>query len=110
MIIQGYWLAIYEGVSLTEHFLFSRRRFPRYDIAIYTSASRLPPGIAAVAAACVGVAGAVLGMAQVWLIGPIGKRIGTDGYGGDVGFPLAFGFAATAYVAFRTVELRVFGR
>ena len=95
---------------MTEHFLFSRRRSPRYDISIYASSTRLPPGIAAIAACCIGAVGAVLGMAQVWLVGPIGKLIGDAGYGGDVGFQLAFGFAAIAYTAFRSVELKVFRR
>ncbi len=72
-------------------------------------ASKLPPGIAAVAAFCFGVMGAVLGMAQVWFTGPIGKLCGTD-YGGDVGFELAFGFAATSYCAMRYVEKRFFKR
>lgn len=59
---------------------------------------------------CFGVMGAVLGMAQVWFIGPIGKRTGLPGYGGDVGFPLAFAFSAISYAVLRTVEKRVFGR
>lgn len=109
-IPKGYWLSIYEAISLTEHFIFSRRRSPRYDISIYTSPSQLPPSIAAIAAACIGAAGAVLGMAQAWLTGPIGKRIGVNGQGGDVGFPLAFAFAASTYLGFRAVEVRVFGR
>ena len=106
-IPQGYWLAIYAGISLSEHFLFARRH---YDLAIYTNASLLPPGIAAMLAFGVGVFGAVMGMAKVWFIGPIGKRIGLPQFGGDVGFPLAFAFGAVAYVGLRVVEKRVFGR
>ena len=48
-------------------------------------------------------------MAQVWFTGPIGKKVGGP-FGGDVGFELGFAFAATSYVLFRKVELRVFGR
>ena len=51
-----------------------------------------------------------MGMAQVWLKGPIGKKIGDPAYGGDVGFELAFTFSAVAYVVFRTIEKRVLGR
>lgn len=51
-----------------------------------------------------------MGMAQVWFIGPIGKRIGTPTYGGDVGFPLAFAFAFVSYCGFRTLEKAKFGR
>ena len=54
--------------------------------------------------------GAVLGMAQVWWIGPIGKKIGLPEYGGDVGFELAFAFAAVGYWGLRTGEKMWFGR
>ncbi|KAL9117856.1 MAG: hypothetical protein Q9187_005602, partial [Circinaria calcarea] len=105
----GYWLAIYEGVSLTEHFLF-KRGFRGYDLVIYATPSLLPPGIAAILAFCFGVFGAVMGMAQVWFVGPIGKKIGNPLFGGDVGFPLAFGFSACSYALLRFVERRRFGR
>ena len=59
---------------------------------------------------CFGVMGAILGMAQVWFIGPVGSRIGLPGYGGDVGFELAFAFSAISYVCLRTVEVRYFRR
>jgi len=108
MLVIAYWLAIYEGVSLTEHFLF-KRGISGYKPGIYATPSLLPPGIAAISAFCVGVAGAVLGMAQVWFTGPIGKKVGGL-FGGDIGFELGFAFAATSYVLFRKVELRVFGR
>lgn len=103
MLVIGYWLAIYEGVSLTEHFVFRRASFDRYHPEHYCEPKRLPPGFAAIAAFCVGVAGAVLGMAQEWFTGPIGKLCGAD-FGGDVGFELAFAFAAFSYVALRVVE------
>ena len=53
--------------------------------------------------------GAVMGMAQLWFIGPIGRLIGT-GYGGDVGFPLAFAFSSVSYAGLRFVEKRYFKR
>ncbi|MCJ1258391.1 purine-cytosine permease [Lignoscripta atroalba] len=109
MLLIGYWLAIYEGIALTEHFLF-KRGFSGYDLTIYNSPDKLPPGIAAMVAFCFGIFGAVMGMAQVWFVGPIGARIGTPGFGGDLGFPLAFAFAAISYVGLRTVEKRRFGR
>ena len=75
----------------------------------YDQPNKLPPGIAAAGAFCFGVLGAVMGMAQVWFIGPIGGLIGT-GYGGDCGFELAFSFACTTYIGFRYLERRYFGR
>lgn len=51
-----------------------------------------------------------MGMAQKWFTGPIGKKIGLPGYGGDVGFPLAFAFSAISYAGLRFVEKRKFGR
>lgn len=49
-------------------------------------------------------------MAQVWWIGPIGKKVGLPEYGGDVGFELAFAFTAISYVVMRFFEKRAFGR
>ena len=51
-----------------------------------------------------------MGMAQKWFIGPIGKKIGSPMFGGDVGFELAFAFAAVSFVGLRTLEKRHFGR
>ena len=109
MLLIGYWLAIYEGVSITDHVLF-KRGFSGYDVSIYNKPGELPPGVAAICAFLFGVLGAVMGMAQVWFIGPIGKRIGNPEFGGDVGFELAFAFSAVAYVVFRTIEKRIAGR
>ena len=51
-----------------------------------------------------------MGMSQVWFIGPVGKKIGNPMFGGDVGFELAFAFAAVSFGVFRTLEKRQFGR
>ena len=74
------------------------------------TASKLPPGIAAVTAFCFGILGAVMGLSQPWFTGPIGKLIGDPAHGGDIGFELAFSFAAIAYAVLRTLEFRHFGR
>ncbi|KAL6240923.1 Purine-cytosine permease fcy21 [Rhinocladiella similis] len=108
MLIIGYWLAIYSAISLPEHFLF-KKGFRGYSPEHYDQPKYLPPSFAALGAFCFGIVGAVMGMAQVWYIGPIGKLIGT-GFGGDIGFELAFGFAATTYIVFRTFEIRHFRR
>lgn len=108
MLLIGYWLAIYEGIALTEHFVF-RRTGGGYAVEDYATPGRLPPGYAALCAFLVGAMGAVLGMAQSWYIGPIGRLCGGE-FGGDVGFELAFGFSAVAYLVLRSVEREWFKR
>jgi len=108
MLVIAYWLAIYEGVSLTEHFVF-KKGVLGYTPEDYMTPSRLPPGFAAIGAFCFGVFGAVMGMSQVWFIGPIGKHIGGP-YGGDIGFELAFAFTAISYLVLRKIELKHFRR
>lgn len=108
MLLIAYWLSIYEGIALSEHFIF-KRGFAGYHPESYDDAAKLPRGFAAATAFGFGIMGALLGMAQVWFTGPIGKRCGTK-YGGDVGFELAFGFAGISYVVLRTVEMKFLGR
>jgi len=108
MLITGYWSAVYEGISLTEHFVF-RRGFSGYNPEDYTNPNRLPPGLAAVVAFGFGVMGAILGMAQVWFTGPVGRLCGGD-LGGDVGFELAFAFSVLSYLGLRGIENKHFGR
>lgn len=107
MLLIGYWLAIYEGVALTEHFVF--RRTAGYVVEDFATPGKLPPGYSAICAFLIGVIGAVLGMAQSWYVGPIGRLCG-DEFGGDVGFELAFGFSAVAYLVLRSVERAWFKR
>ncbi|PQE29986.1 purine-cytosine permease protein [Rutstroemia sp. NJR-2017a WRK4] len=108
MLLIAYWLGIYEAISISEH-VFFKRGFGGYHPEDYLNPDKLPPGIAAIVAFCFGVMGAVLGMAQVWFTGPIGKLCGAE-FGGDVGFELAFAFAAVSYCFMRYFEIRYFGR
>lgn len=105
----GYWLAIYEGIALTEHFVF-RRGFSGYRPEDYDTRENLPPGIAALLAFCCGVVGMVTGMSQSWYVGSISKSAGIPSIGGDVGFELGFAFAAVSYLILRTAEKRFFKR
>ncbi|KAK6613136.1 purine-cytosine permease [Botrytis cinerea] len=100
--------AIYEGIALSEH-IFFKKGFQGYRPENHMDASRLPPGMAAMTAFLFGVMGAVLGMAQVWFTGPIGKFCGAE-YGGDVGFELAFAFSSISYCGLRWLEIKRFGR
>lgn len=106
----GYWLAIYEGVSFCDHFVFRRGKLENYRPEDYDDPSKLPPGIAAVAAFCCGIAGMVTGMSQEWYVGPVALHAGQAPTGGDVGFEQGFAFAFVGYLVLRPVELRYFGR
>ncbi|KAH8682399.1 purine-cytosine permease [Xylariales sp. PMI_506] len=108
MLVLSYWLGIYEGISLTEHFAF-RRGFDGYRTEDFAEPCKLPPGFAATIAFGFGIMGAALGMAQTWYIGPIGKLCGTMN-GGDVGFELALAFSTVSYIVTRTVERNYFSR
>lgn len=108
MLVIAYWLAIYEGIALPEHFVF-KRGAQGYEPSTYDQPSKLPPGLAAAGAFCFGIAGAVCGMSQVWYIGPLGGMIGGQ-YGGDIGFELAFAFAFISYLPLRYFEKKKFGR
>ncbi|GAM86409.1 hypothetical protein ANO11243_044230 [Dothideomycetidae sp. 11243] len=101
----GYWLAIYEAISLSEHFIF-KRGFSGYNPEHYNQPTKLPAGIAAIGAFCCGIAGMVCGLSQPWFVGPIAIHAGEAPYGGDVGFELAFAFAGVSYIVLRNIELK----
>lgn len=94
---------------MTEHFVF-KRGFSGYDPKLYDTPKALPPGIAAGAAFGCGVVGFVMGMSQVWYVGPIAINIGEKPFGGDIGFELGFSFAAVGYLICRPIEKRLLGR
>ncbi|KAG9201207.1 hypothetical protein G6514_005936 [Epicoccum nigrum] len=105
----GYWLAIYEGIAFSDHFVY-KRTMSAYDLSIYDQKSKLAPGIAAIFSFCCGIAGMVIGMSQVWYVGPVALKAGEAPFGGDVGFELGFAFAFTSYAVVRRFELKYFGR
>jgi NCS1 nucleoside transporter family len=108
--ILGYWLAIFVTVVIEEHFIFRRGKFANYDAEhTWNDRSRLPWGLGALGAFGFGVAGAVVGMSQVWYTGPLGAMVGGK-RGGDIGFELASGFTAVMYPLFRTLEIKLMGR
>lgn len=105
----AYWLAIYEGVALSDHFIF-KRGISGYHPEDYDQPNKLPPSYAALLAVAFGFAGMVVGMSQAWWVGPIARHAGAPPFGGDVGFELGFGFAAVVYCMARPIELRYFKR
>ncbi|EAW13866.1 cytosine permease [Aspergillus clavatus NRRL 1] len=109
MTFIAYWLAIYSGIALVDHFVF-KRGFEGYQAELYDKPESLPHGIAASVAFAFGVAGMITGMSQSWWVGPIALHAGEATFGGDVGFELAFLFSGVSYAALRPIELKIFGR
>ncbi|RPD65014.1 cytosine-purine permease [Lentinus tigrinus ALCF2SS1-6] len=109
--ILSYWTAFFIVVVAEEHFIFRRRGGPLggYNLDDWDIPRRLPIGFAGVLAGCFGVAGAVVGMSEVWYTGPLGKDAGAE-FGADLGFELAAGFAAVTYPPLRWLEIRLTGR
>ncbi|KAK4704395.1 hypothetical protein P7C70_g1811, partial [Phenoliferia sp. Uapishka_3] len=110
LVILSYWLAIYTVILCWEHFYFRRGKWSNYNLDAYNTPSLLPVGYAAAGACAFGIMGAVLGMAQTWYVGVIGKKIGLPEYGGDIGFELSGSFSFITYPIFRTLERRYTGR
>lgn len=103
----GYYLAIYQSIFLSEHFVWNKNNY-EYEYWRYKDRKAYPIGIAGTFGFCCGVAGVVVGMNQVWYLGPIGKLIGE--HGGDIGSELGFGFAFVGYNLVRPLELKYIGR
>lgn len=98
-------------ILVEEHYIFRKGSFTKgYDLDAYNTLSKLPYGIAAVAALGFGAMGAVFGMAQVLYVGILGRKIGNPMFGGDIGFELAGSFTALTYPLFRYLELKYVGR
>ncbi|KAI0348156.1 cytosine-purine permease [Trametopsis cervina] len=109
--ILSYWTAFFIVIVAEEHFIFRRKNGPLggYNLDDWDSPSRLPIGVAGILAGCFGVAGAVVGMAEVWYIGPLGLKAGGP-FGTDLGFELAAAFAGITFPPLRWLEIRLTGR
>lgn len=81
---------------------------PYYNFDAWNDYMILTHGFAATFGFCCGVAGAVVGMNQVYYRGPLAAKVGE--YGADIGNFLAIGFAGIAYPLARYVELKKFGK
>jgi purine-cytosine permease-like protein len=109
--ILSYWTAFFIVIVAEEHFIFRRKNGPLggYDLDAYDMPSKLPLGIAGILSMCFGIAGAVVGMSEVWYTGPLGKMAGAA-YGADLGFELAAAFSAVTYPLLRALEIKLIGR
>lgn len=70
---------------LEEHLIFRGGEWSNYNPEDFNNWRKLPLGIASLIALVFGIVGAVLGMAQTWYIGVIGRMIGNPSSGGDIG-------------------------
>lgn len=100
----GYWSAIFGSVVFTEHIVFRRGVFSRYNVGLWDLPHALPPGLAALASCAVGIAFVVLCMEEAWFTGPIAKHTG------DIAFELGFAATALTYIPLRAMERRIAGR
>lgn len=100
----AYWSAAFVSVVIVEHAVIRKGRYSTYEQDAWNSASRLPLGIAALAASALSFALVIPSMAQVWYTGPIAEQTG------DIGFELAIVVTSCLYVPFRLLEKRVSGR
>ncbi|TVY38579.1 Purine-cytosine permease [Lachnellula subtilissima] len=108
LALMGYWVVFWIVITLEEEFIFRRRMKPTFIWSDWDKPHKLPIGLAALAAFCVGWTGAVLCMAQVYFIGPIAKQVGD--YGADMGNYVGFAWTALVYPPLRYLELKKFGR
>lgn len=104
----SYYLGIYIGLCMSEHFIYRKGKFANYDYLGYSDKSRYPIGLAALFGFCCGVAGVVVGMNITWYSGPIARKLGE--HGGDIGFELGCAFAIAGHNMIRPFELKYFGR
>jgi len=88
-----------------EHFIF-KPSLPKIDWAHWADPTKMPIGIAALVAFLLGWVGAVLGMYQVWYVGPLAAASG----GADVGMWVGAGFALVSFPPLRWLELKKYGR
>ncbi|KAI2464842.1 permease for cytosine/purines, uracil, thiamine, allantoin-domain-containing protein [Annulohypoxylon bovei var. microspora] len=100
----GYWSAAFVAVLIVEHNVFRSGQYDTYDHDSWNVASRLPWGVAALAASVLSFALVIPSMSQVWFEGPIAKK------SGDIGFEMAFVVTAVLYLPLRLLEKRLSGR
>lgn len=108
LALMGYWIEFMICIVVQEHLIFRRPGGPRgvIDWTRWEDKSYLPIGWAALAAFLLGWLGAVLGMYQIWYVGPLAELAGLS----DVGVWVGCGFALVSFPPLRYIELRMIGR
>ncbi|CAM1509019.1 Fc.00g027580.m01.CDS01 [Cosmosporella sp. VM-42] len=102
--LMGYWVMLMICIVAMEHMFFRGRQ--SYDWSAWEDKSYLPIGYAAFASFILGWVGAILGMSQVWYIGPISEAASLA----DLGMWLGCGFAIVVFPPLRYLELKIVKR
>ncbi|KAL4944299.1 hypothetical protein BDV06DRAFT_233614 [Aspergillus oleicola] len=100
LYVIAYWSAAFVAVVFAEHFVFRRGNCEQYSHDAVGKASKLPSGIAAIAAMGLSFGLIVPCMAQIWYTGPLAETVG------DLGFEVALVLAPILYVPLRWAERR----
>ena len=101
----AYWLMSMICIFVQEQLIF-KSRLPRIDWNAQTNPKQMPVGWAALAAFLVGWVGAVLGMYQVYFVGPLAVACS----GADVGLWVGCGMTLIVFPPLRWVELKALSR
>ncbi|CAG85881.2 DEHA2C03564p [Debaryomyces hansenii CBS767] len=80
-----------------------------YNFKIWNDYEKLSRGLASTAAFIIGAAGAAIGMAQVYWVGPLARLSGGE-FGGDIAMWLCMGLSGIFFPWLRYWELKKFGR
>ena len=107
LALMGYWLSILVTIMLIEHLYFRRQK--GFDWTKWEDTKYLPIGIAALISFLIGWVGAIIGMFQIWYVGPVAKPIG-GGFGADIGVWLAICFTLVSFPPLRFLELKKIGK
>jgi NCS1 nucleoside transporter family len=103
----GYWNTSFFVILFTEHYLFRKGDYARYDLDAWNTLRYMPIGFAGIFAFGMGVAGWILGMSETWYTGVIARLIGE---GGDIGNELSFLFTIVSFAPARWLEYKIVGR
>ena len=103
LALMAYWLMIMLCIFAEEQVLFKGRRL---DWEAWDDRKRLPVGFAALSAFLLGWLGAVLGMAQIYFVGPLAVL---SGYA-DVGMWIGCGLTLISFPPLRWLELKRYNR
>ena len=104
LALMGYWVMPMILIVAAEHITFWWQQAP--DWSRWEDRSYLPVGYAAIISFLIAWVGAVLGMSQVWYVGPLAKLASAA----DVGMWVGCGFCMIVYVPLRYLERKFVGR